>query len=409
MQIAASGENMTPGKSLRNTSFFFLFLFSVFLNSEHKSYAKGKTSIVFSGGGLQTAVFLGMLAGVESEGVHPDVIVSTCGGSISAAIAQFFPTTEQRYSFLHTHDFHRMMRAPKITESLNAFKTLSILASLKTGIHRPSFADTFIMHVPFDLGFQTARQEQFKQGPLRVAMVAAQLQVNQIKMDGSGARYKEVFFTDHTSARDLQGFRSPLSDYSNMIDPETATIEGTSLVEAARASITDPYFIDMLPVNGRYYLTGGIDLYPREAAGALGEEVIMQLSGGLNESFEAPVIQDVFGYNINQRLRDVTSQSARYWVDFSDFGELLSKSGMNPKMKVSMLHAMQLGVPKDFNEFIQRVDEQWNWGFQRGKEAIQVGRNHPNYKLHIRKFTKRNSLPTLRKWVKFQKKNAYVQ
>lgn len=52
--------------------------------------AKYKTAMLFSGSGLNIVIFLGMLEGIESQGIHPDVVVGTCGGQLRPRLFIFF-------------------------------------------------------------------------------------------------------------------------------------------------------------------------------------------------------------------------------------------------------------------------------------------------------------------------------
>src|SRR4051794_34557702 len=103
----------------------FVFLGCFFLG--FYSEAKYKTALTFSGGGFQTAMFLGMLEGVENQGVHPDVLVSTCGGALAAAIAHVYPHSSDRKKLIESEEFHQFLLSVELTDQAKLSNLLQFI------------------------------------------------------------------------------------------------------------------------------------------------------------------------------------------------------------------------------------------------------------------------------------------
>src|SRR4051812_2247043 len=111
---------------------FFAF-FILFLGPS--SDAKYKRAMVFSGGGFQTAMFLGMLEGVESLGVHPDVFVASCGGSLAAAIAHVYPDSGDRRKLLESEEFHDFLLSIEFTDQAKLGNLIKFFLELRFQEH----------------------------------------------------------------------------------------------------------------------------------------------------------------------------------------------------------------------------------------------------------------------------------
>jgi hypothetical protein len=197
---------------------------------------------------------------------------------------------------------------------------------------------------------------------------------------------KQTFFTDPHSAEILKGFRSPLATKKNTIAFETQTITDVSLFQAARASISDFYGTTPMLINGKYYITGATDLYPIEAARKLADEVIMVYKRPFNALFQV-AMQGIFRYDNNQRLRDVNSQYADYWIDITDTN-LMEKTEIGPKIS-KYFTRIDLDIPKTYQEYVNRFQILFNYGKVRALEGLS--KTKKNDKCHIRQKTKDNT------------------
>jgi len=94
---------------------FVQFLFYI-LSFQAWAGEKYSTALVFSGGGPNVPMFLGILEGLESQGVRPDVIIGTCGGSIATALVRAIPDPEQRRKYVKSDEFRTCLRSPEFPE-----------------------------------------------------------------------------------------------------------------------------------------------------------------------------------------------------------------------------------------------------------------------------------------------------
>src|SRR6185437_10891358 len=94
-----------------------------------------------------------------------------------------------------------------------------------------------------------------------------------------------------------------------------------------------------------------------------------------------------------ERLRAVDDMYADYWVDLSDFSKFNSKNGLNPALSL-LKFKLQSRVPSTYAEYVKRVEIEWNYGRERGAEAMTM--TEKNDKAHIRILDKTNSSVALR-------------
>ena len=181
---------------------------------------------------------------------------------------------------------------------------------------------------------------------------------------------------------------------------KTATLTNLTLSQAARISVSDPYYMNPVKIDGTYYLSGAIDLYPLEAAKLLGHEVTMGFARSFYTLTEQPATKSSFRYDNNARLRKVNDQEADYWIDLSDTSKMYARSGFNPDVNIlwgpiSPFRAtIALGVPESYEEFVRMINEQWKFGKERAIEAFD--RSAYNDKTHIRNMHSKNASRSLR-------------
>ena len=353
-------------------------------------------SIVFQGGGFSTAVALGMLEGVRSKGYYPDLIIGTCGGAIAASIAQVLPDSEDQKKFLESHLVHEELKSIHLSKDKHLFRAIGLLEKVMTaGLWKtiPDFFSDYIINVPAELPLQEI-QKPFQVGSATtpaVVIVAAQMQFgpdSQGQKFVRGGSYKETYFTDPGTAQLISNFPSPIGQqYSrSYVSPSTEVITDTTLSLAARASITDNYLMRPSELEGHYYMTGGIDLFPIELARLLSRETAMPFGEALSNPVFETEFSIAFGFSDIDRLKHVTSQFADYWIDSTDQIEALSSEDLNPGLNLSKGVLVE-GVPEDYDKYVKDVEAMWNYGFERGAESIRASKND---KTHVRNKTKYN-------------------
>ena len=138
-------------------------------------------------------------------------------------------------------------------------------------------------------------------------------------------------------------------------------------------------------------MSGAIDLYPLNVAQSLAYTVLMPFSSGF-DTIEGHGYYSAYRYEINDQLRHVTSKQATHWIDFSDQDEIYAQYGFNPRPNWAMLK-IQSQLPDNYDEYVERVRQLWQYGRERMREALQTEQNS---KAHIRKMDDGNTYPSLR-------------
>jgi hypothetical protein len=357
-------------------------------------------ALVFQGGGFQTAISLGILDGVRTKGFNPDVILSTCGGSLASAVIAAFPNPEDQRAFVESERFYKVVKNIGFTKEGHLFDALVLDFQMRRDASKnivPDIFRKFLFTLAQSFGIQEFDQP-FPTKGLRAVMIGGAVLFTKEdagKPRNGGDWFTETFFTDPETAALLKGFESPIAlNYPNSaVTRATQTLTDVSLGDATRASISDPFEMEPKKIGDGTYVTGAVDLYPNEVAHALASEVVEVFSTGFDTIVEEPTMKATFHYDSNERLRAVSDMYADYWVDLSDFSDFDAKDGLNPALKLLKLK-LQSRIPATYAEYVQRVEAEWNYGKERGAEALSL--TAKNDKAHIRTLTKSNSSDALR-------------
>ena len=369
----------------RRLILLFAFLLTPF------AFGKYKTAMIFSGGGMQIPMFIGMLDGLEEKGVKPDLLIGTCGGTIAAAIIEAFPHPARRRDFLGSKEFQDFLLSPRFETKRPIRKLIKVISDIKSHYYFgrwwiPNIFDNYLVTLPPFNEFHSRDGldpiPPSEEGP-RIVIVAGQ---TDFQTEGArpGQRWRgrklirEAFFTDSETATLLTGFDSAIATQfpDSPIDVKPVVITDQSRNVAVRASVSDPYYFDPFKIGDHYYISGAIDLYPVELAKHLAEEVILTYDSSFDQSIMIPAHSNIVGYNNQVRLRSVVQQDVRTWIDRSDFGTLVNEVGLSPIVVKGKFVSQ---VPRDLVEFRRIVDAQVEWGKNRATEALEQprgGRNH---------------------------------
>jgi len=357
---------------------------------------KYENAMVFPGGEMATAIFLGMYEATVEAGKKPDVVLATCGGSIGAAITASLTSTTEMKSLLESEEFYGVLKTLSLTKTAEIENIMKLVYSIKKAHrgHDRGFNQYYILNVPQSFGTDFIKKDFSSTSP--IVMVAS-------KIDGD--QFKETYFTDEKTAHLLVGLTSSVSHLSNgVIEPLTEVRTDVGVLSALRASISDPYFMQPASVGEDHYLGGIVDLYAIETAKALANHVIMPYSVEPDHFIFSPAIKGVFGFNVYSRLKEVHDEDADFWVDISDMGSVVTKAGFGPEVQLFRLvgnffeglfthprhidfDLMSLGVPSSYEDYVAQVDFLWAYGKDRMKEAYE----HPNDLSHIRRMSKYNA------------------
>jgi predicted acylesterase/phospholipase RssA len=364
-----------------------------------QSPVRYRRALVFPGGGFQTAIFLGMLEEAENQGQAPDVVVGSCGGAIAATIANILSTNEERRAFLESREFYELLQSNKL-EYTSIFYGLwnvskFVLDRLPFNDRVPNLFDGPLLAMPKEFVAPTLNKPFLTSG-IRAVIIASRMHFSpeDVGNPRDGKKLlQEVFFTDEETAGLLRSVQSEIGTNfpESSVMQDTDVVLGVMPLVAARASVADPYYVTPIQIDGYYYMTGAIDLYPLNVAHRLANIVLMPFSSGF-DSIERYGYHSAYRYEINEQLRRVTSKQATHWIDFSDQSEIYARYGFNPRPNWSMLE-IQSRLPDNYDEYVERVRQLWQYGRERMREALQT---EENSKAHIRKMDDGNTYPSLR-------------
>jgi patatin-like phospholipase len=387
----------------RATRFLFLVLALplVLPLYAHAQSQRAERAIIFPGGSFQIAIFLGMLEAAEEAGKAPDVVVGTCGGAIAAAIAHLIPTSAERKAFIESEEFVDRLRTIRLKQT-SLFHVIGMLYRM-WATHLPGndrapdlFKDT-LLSAPRDFGLEKLTGP-FRGSGIRAVIVSGRLLYGpeEVGKDREERKlFQEVFFTDVATAELLRGLPSFIAASfpdSSLLPLTDVILEVTPMI-AARAGVADPHYLAPISINGHYYMTGAIDLYPLEVGKQLAHSVMMPFSDGFDTIVEQNATFSAYRYDNNERLRRVTQDYADHWVDISDQGEIYARYGFNPRVSYKRFTLVS-GLPEQHSEYVSRMRALWEYGKERMREALQTPENG---KEHIRNMNSRNTFFELRR------------
>ncbi len=360
--------------------------------------------MVFSGGSHQTASFLGMVEQAREMGWDPDVVISTCGSSVANQILNVSDDPKEWHRIVSSREFYEMLRREKINEKAaqgvnvigtigaNAAENFMREAQNTEPVSRVPdiFANNYLIHTPTS-GFPKTFDVPFSRKGIRSIMVAARADIkpSDVGKKRNGRKLlTELFFTDPDTAQYLKGFKSPVArafPASNIAD-DTAIMTDQSLAVAMRASISEPTLMNLMSIgkgdDRTYLMAGSVDSYPIELAKTLGDHVIATRIGYISD-LETMIGENVHGFNMNERRRQVQRQQVDHWIDRTNTDDI---DDLEPKKNFTftsgkLLH-LSSGIPDSYEEYKKIVDKHWKWGRDRMKETLETPRNSID---HIRK------------------------
>jgi hypothetical protein len=328
-----------------------------------------------------------MMDGAAEMGWHPDLIIGVCGGSIAAGLIKAFPDPAARRKYVESRDFYELMKRIVRVKASSLPLLAYRFATMPGDRFVPSVFQTSLLDVPSEMTgvLQDDRLSRASGAkPPSVVMIAFKLLFS--AEDAGRPRsdrklFEETYFTDAATARRLQGLRSAVGDEfpASAISGRTAVVVDKPLHQAIRASMAEPFLMQPARLDGADYAGGWPDVYPVELAGTLAEEVLMPYEEPLQFYVQA-VNRSAFGFDMVQRLRHVTQQSAYRWIDISDFVEMAGSFGFDIR-PARNLFTLRDGVPDDYETFVAQIRDQWQYGKSRALESFRFPVND---KTHIR-------------------------
>ncbi len=342
----------------------------------HKAEAKKfQRALVIAGGGISPGVALGILAAAEESGWIPDVVITTCGSSLSTSIYNAYKNSRDSLAYAQSPVFHQGLSQIRIqTPDVRVLQSRIEHMERNHGTIPPIF-DKVIMSLPntVEMSLPDTRFNSGS-GP-RFVMIGAKASFGpgDVGRPINGKIFTEVFFTDADTGQALQGFQSTLPGY---VAAQTQVLTNVSTQDAVRNSIADPLFLNPSTLNGSYFFTGAIDLYPLDVAHHLADEVVATYPISLFKDYEDTAFKAAFGFTQTSRAVQAVTNNRVKWIDLSGVEPLR----FDPTNSGFTLYSQ---VPAQLGAFQQGILAQFNFGRQRMAEALAAQTQGPSRR-HLR-------------------------
>ncbi|WP_201559953.1 MULTISPECIES: patatin-like phospholipase family protein [unclassified Psychrobacter] len=390
-------------------------------NTHAKPYERVQ---LFSGGGSRFAYYLGSYAALVAHDLKPDVIVGTCGGSLSAYLVNLAPDPKDLQALMCSRELYRVITAIRHVAPDEANKRLKI-RYMTQALAR------------WRLSKQRGKRQKQQQSDSYKRLLAELQQLAMFRIDNEGQWLDELshFSPNHNNlynptapeiaiiaSRLYQTADQTLTTDSSVYDefklqellfapPCLAVSEhfdeilnapahtfadrrihqSVNIVKqwefnpAVRASMADMYYLPPTHIETLGWCLGGvINLTPVELACQLGQTVFAETKAGYDSWLAAPAIQRVFGFDPNERLAQVhgyqpmeTSSLMKsernshqlHWLPFADNGQQLVGQHVQKRFNINQM-TVEL-IHSDYDGFVQQMQVQWQYGYQRTADYIQ--------------------------------------
>lgn len=330
-----------------------------------------------AGGGFRFGIYLGMYAAACESGRPPDLLLASCGSAIAASIIASLPDDGQRKSWLNSPEMYHFWGQLKSSSQGSILRTLAQAAkrkfSKKNVATIPDLFHDYLFEVPEKL---PSPPNLSSEPQIAVAIIGGKLlftenEVGQVR--GQRKLFAETVFCDQRAASLLDGMTSPLADPrwgEHAISAQLLTDVQTPHTVAARISIADMFYFRCYTHAGENYIGGVLDLFPIELARRLADEVMIEFKQGFDQTFSIPAWRSVLGVDGNARLKYVNGQAVNYRIDTSDITFALAKQSAQKKLDWRN-NRINLIMPETYEAYVQVMDAQWQYGYERGMEAFQ--------------------------------------
>ncbi len=339
-------------------------------------------ALVVSGGGIAPGLALGVIAGAKDAGYKPDVIMTTCGASIGGAINNSYQDPKKAKEYLTSREFHRhLLSLAKVSKKKDAFtgeiRNLGAeelgaklgMAQLNKG-KIPNIFTGNLLDVPQTLPRMLPRQD-FARSPNEPKLVIVAARANFQPKDVGGSKnsnvlYEQTFFTDPKTAKHLHEIPASMKQNfpDSPIHATTVAKTGLSTLQAARASIADPFLIDPAKIGEDYYFAGAMDLFPIESAQTIACNVAITKPSGEYTMLEDMAVTNGFGFSQSERIKQLDRYKGLRWIDMKGASEFAMDPDTDGMDLVSR-------VPTDYEQFKALVEKQYDFGYDRTRNAME--------------------------------------
>ena len=284
-----------------------------------KSHAQQRIGLVLSGGGATGLAHIGVLKALEERGIPIDYITGTSAGALVGSMYAAGYSPEEIEAYVLSDDFQLMTKGRLKTSQRFLYKENDLDASLINF----SFSKDSILKKSLPTNFITSSFLDFEMLRLLGATGAV-----------CGGDFDSLFIP----------FRCVASDISNK---KSIVFSEGNLNQAVRASMTYPFYINPIRVNGTLLFDGG--LYNNFPADIMYHDFNPDFIIGSNVSNNAKPPQE----------SDLISQVTNMLVSYSDFS-LPCDAGIliQPKTTISTFEFenVQEAIREGYNSTILYLD-----------------------------------------------------
>jgi len=284
-----------------------------------KSHAQQRIGLVLSGGGATGLAHIGVLKALEERGIPIDYITGTSAGALVGSMYAAGYSPEEIEAYVLSDDFQLMTKGRLKTSQRFLYKENDLDASLINF----SFSKDSILKKSLPTNFITSSFLDFEMLRLLGATGAVR-----------GGDFDSLFIP----------FRCVASDISNK---KSIVFSEGNLNQAVRASMTYPFYINPIRVNGTLLFDGG--LYNNFPADIMYHDFNPDFIIGSNVSNNAKPPQE----------SDLISQVTNMLVSYSDF-TLPCDAGIliQPKTTISTFEFenVQEAIREGYNSTILYLD-----------------------------------------------------
>ena len=378
---------------------------------------------LFSGGGSRFGYYLGSYAALVAHDLTPDIIIGTCGGSLSAYLVQLASDPKDLQQLMCSRELYHVIAAIRhvapdeasrhlkiryMTHALKRWRLSRQLSKRKRYQQADSYEqllDELQQLAMFRIddesqwlddlsGFSSTKNDDrnFNSTSPEIAIIASRLYQKPATpiSPNTSLKLQELLFAPPRLTASLseladKKMRSPAHVFAEeRIHPSVKVLSQWDFSAAIRASMADMYYLPPTHIETLGWCLGGvINLTPIELACQLAEIVFAETKAGYDSWLAAPAIQRVFGFDTNQRLAQVhgflpstesyqdnfENLSQLHWLPFADNGEQLA--GQHVQKRFNMKQMTIELMHSNYDGFVQQMQAQWQYGYQRTADYIQ--------------------------------------
>lgn len=325
---------------------------------------------VFSGGGSRFVMYCGMYVAMVEHNIRPDLIISTCGASISVSIIRSFNTPEAIREYLVSDEF--------LTAAMNTFLTNQTrldrlpyycIKHSKKKENAPYLLDLFSKYfVDQPQNLDSKFPSLIKALPESPDMITIGSEICYTpdkvgkKRNGEKAFKKTLIPLGQVPVAYLNQYIDTYKEDANSaVAPDTSLLLNVEPLRAMRISTSDMFYMAPAFYKEKHYLGGAIDLIPTELASTLGNELWIERKAPYS-AMEEGLVRAVFGYSGNERLNTAATVTANR-LDTSDMRSKLAGGYLSRKINWRKF-ALEIQLPVSKEDCKTQILRQFDYGYQ---------------------------------------------